>query len=126
MIGAPRVWGDECREVPDSVPKQLQAGFGEFVEWLLPLNVDAAIGLGSQVPLRARLQTCLLVPDRAAAFVLCRTDLLHNMPARAACALALAPVHGPGQGGIHSAVIHHHVEGSVTAGSPSGGTKPRM
>ena len=76
MIVSSHVWGDECREIPDSVPKQLQASFGEFVEWLLPLNIDAAIGLdtqahhpGYQVPLQACLRFCPLVPDRAAALV---------------------------------------------------------
>ncbi len=71
MVGSSHVWGDACREISDSVPKQLQAGFDEFVEWLLPLNIDAAIGLdtqathpGPQVPLQACLCTCL--PDRAA------------------------------------------------------------
>jgi len=34
--------------VPDSVPKQLQVSFGAFVEWLLPLNIDAAIGFDVQ------------------------------------------------------------------------------
>ncbi len=34
--------------MPDSVPKQLQVSFGAFVEWLLPLDIDAAIGFDVQ------------------------------------------------------------------------------
>ena len=37
-----------CRVVPDSMPKQLQAGLGAFVEWLMPLNIDAAVGFDCQ------------------------------------------------------------------------------
>ena len=37
-----------CRVVPESMPKQLQVPFGVFVEWLLPLNIDAACGLEPQ------------------------------------------------------------------------------
>ena len=33
-----------CSMVPDSTPKQLQIAFGAFVEWLLPLDIDAAVG----------------------------------------------------------------------------------
>ena len=43
-IASSQVWF-QCRVVPDSVPKQLQARFGEFMDWLLPLNIDAAVGL---------------------------------------------------------------------------------
>ena len=37
-----------CRVVPDSTPKQLQIAFGAFVEWLLPLDIDAAVGFDPQ------------------------------------------------------------------------------
>ena len=46
-IASSQVWVKR-REISDSVPKQLQARFGEFVEWLLPLNIDAAIGFDTQ------------------------------------------------------------------------------
>ena len=42
------VWAACCRVVPESMPKQLHVPFGVFVEWLLPLNIDAAFGLEPQ------------------------------------------------------------------------------
>ena len=108
-----------CRVVPDSVPKQLRARFGEFVDWLLPLNIDAAIGLDpqaihprSQVPMHSYLLPYVPAPFQGNVLF---SLYLTYIPARSAWCLCQMP----------PSVLNVLPPASLHGGSPEGDSGSR-